>query len=173
MDPFEILAREHADMLTVYLRCLLRDEAAVDDVFQETMIIAWRRLKEFDQSRPFGAWLRGIARRLVLAHRREAARNPVLCEDAVLERLSDSFAEIDRQPGDTFEERLAALHKCLAELAEPARDAIRFRYDEKLSCREIADRLTVTVEVIKKRLQRARTQLHVCIQRRLAKEGVE
>ena len=55
---FETLVREHADMLTVYLRAALGDVPEVDDLFQETMIVAWRRLDDFDQTRSFAAWLR-------------------------------------------------------------------------------------------------------------------
>ena len=63
---FEILARENSRMLTAYLRTVVADEAVIDDLFQEAMIVAWRRL-QCDLSRPFGPWLRGIASRLVLA----------------------------------------------------------------------------------------------------------
>jgi RNA polymerase sigma-70 factor (ECF subfamily) len=58
---FETLVREHADMLTVYLRSALGDVSDVYDLFQETMIVAWRRLDDFDHRRSFGAWLRGVA----------------------------------------------------------------------------------------------------------------
>ena len=30
------------------------------DLFQETMVVAWRRLDDFDHTRPFGPWLRGL-----------------------------------------------------------------------------------------------------------------
>ncbi len=54
---FEILVRENTRMLTVFLRSRLDDEAAVDDLFQETMLVAWKRLDVCDLSRPFGPWL--------------------------------------------------------------------------------------------------------------------
>ena len=68
---FEIIARENSRMLTAYLRTLVDDESVVDDLFQESMLVAWRRLDECDLSRPFGPWVRGIAGRLVLAHYRK------------------------------------------------------------------------------------------------------
>ena len=71
---FEILVRENADSLTAFLRASVYNEAAADDLFQETMLIAWRKIGEYDRSRPFGAWLRGIAKRLALAHFRKASR---------------------------------------------------------------------------------------------------
>jgi len=49
-------------MLTVFLRSRVNDEAAVDDLFQETMLVAWKRLDDCDLSRPFGPWLRGLDR---------------------------------------------------------------------------------------------------------------
>ena len=69
---FEILARENARMLTVYLRSIVCDDSTVDDLFQEAMVVAWKRLDECDLSKPFGPWLRGIASRLVMAHYRMA-----------------------------------------------------------------------------------------------------
>ena len=72
-------------MLTVYLRSLLRDEAAIDDLIQETMIVAWRRLDECDLNRPFGPWLRGMASRLVMAHYRKQKSVPVLLHETVLQ----------------------------------------------------------------------------------------
>ena len=68
---FETLVREHAGMLTVYLRSALGDVSDVDDLFQETMVVAWRRLDDFDHTRPFGPWLRGIAKKLLQAHQRK------------------------------------------------------------------------------------------------------
>ncbi len=39
---FEIIARENSRMLTAYLRTLVDDESVVDDLFQESMLVAWR-----------------------------------------------------------------------------------------------------------------------------------
>ena len=69
-EVFEILARENADMLSAYLRSLLGADSSLDDLYQETMVVAWRRLAEYDRTRAFGPWLRGIARNLVLEHHR-------------------------------------------------------------------------------------------------------
>src|SRR5687768_10367216 len=85
-------AGRHAQMLTVYLRCAVRDPGTADDLFQETMLTAWKNLDKFDRSRPFGPWLRGIAGKLVLAQRRKSARGFVLCDAEVLEHLESRQA---------------------------------------------------------------------------------
>ena len=64
--------REHAQALDLFLRARLRDPGDVDDVFQEALIVAWRRLADYDPERRFGPWIRGIARRIAL-HRAHAA----------------------------------------------------------------------------------------------------
>jgi RNA polymerase sigma-70 factor (ECF subfamily) len=88
-------------MLTVFLRSRVNDEAAVDDLFQETMLVAWKRLDDCDLSRPFGPRLRGIAHRLVMAHYRRQNRLPLALPDEVLELVDEHFENIQARPGDT------------------------------------------------------------------------
>lgn len=84
-------------MLMVYLRSLVRDEATVADLFQEAMVVAWRRLDECDLDQPFGPWLRGIASRLVLAHYRKQKTAPVMLHELVLQVAMVLFRSMKRQ----------------------------------------------------------------------------
>lgn len=165
---FEILVREHAEMLTVYLRCVVRDPAVVDDLFQETMLTAWKTLERFDRSRPFGPWLRGIAAKLVLAHRRRMVRNPMLCDEQVLEHLETRHLAFSRLPGDTLEDKLDGLRQCLELLPETYRQAVHLRYTEGLQGAKLAERLSISGEALKKRLQRGRARLLACLERKMA-----
>lgn len=170
-DLFEILAREHAQTLLAYLRSVVRDAASVDDLFQETMLTAWRNLDEFDRTRPFGPWLRGIAGKLVLAHYRKDARRFVYCDAVVLEQLDDRFEALHRQPGDNLDEKLDRLRDCLKILPEPYRRAVELRYKDGLKGKTLADRMGLSVENVKKRLQRGRQRLMECLERKFAMTG--
>jgi len=170
---FEILVREHADMLSVYLRSVIRDPATADDLFQETLLVAWRRLDDFDRSRPFGPWLRGIAGRLVLAQRRRAATRAILCDEELLAHLEQRWEALQRQPGDTLEERLSGLRDCLDKLPPSYQEPVRLRYREELSLEKLAEQLRLSLETIKKRLQRGRARLLDCLQRKLAWAGAD
>jgi RNA polymerase sigma-70 factor len=163
---FEILVRENADMLVTYLRAMVWNSAAVDDLFQETMLVAWRRLPEYDQSRPFGPWLRGIAARLVMAHARKAKRDLMLCDENVVEYLDQQVQRISQHRGDAWDDKIVALRECLAALPDVPKQAISLRYLEGCTAERIADRLDVTREAIKKRLQRGRAQLLDCLRRK-------
>lgn len=170
-DLFEILAREHAPSLLAYLRSVVRDAALVDDLFQETMLTAWRNIDSFDRTRPFGPWLRGIAGKLVLAHFRRDARRFVYCDDVILHQIDHRLEEIQQRPGDTFDEKLDHLRECLDLLPEPYRRAVDLRYQDGMKGKGLADRLELTLENTKKRLQRARQRLLECLERKLASVG--
>jgi RNA polymerase sigma-70 factor (ECF subfamily) len=167
-DLFEILIRENAAMLRVYLRSAVRDWTAAEDLFQETVLTAWQTLNRFDRTRPFGPWLRGIAAKNVLAYYRRRPNALQLCNEVMLEELDRKMTALHHQSGDTFDEKLVCLRKCLEELPEMLRIAIHQRYVLLLSRQEMAERLSVTDEAVKKRLQRARTQLLDCILGKLA-----
>jgi RNA polymerase sigma-70 factor (ECF subfamily) len=163
---FEILVRENADMLMTYLRAVVWQASAVDDLFQETMLVAWRRLPEYNAEKPFGPWLRGIAARLVMAHARKAKRDLMICDDTVLEYLDQQVQRISQRNGDTWDDKVAALRECLAAQAETPKEAISLRYLEGLSAKKIAEQLDIAIEAVKKRLQRGRAQLLDCLQRK-------
>src|SRR5438477_7044185 len=102
---FEILVREHVDMLGAYLRTLLGSDSSVDDIFQEAMLVAWRRLPDYDRSRPFAPWLRGIAQLLVMEHARKRKARPLAIDPDILVEIDRRFDMLARGPGDTFRER--------------------------------------------------------------------
>lgn len=164
-DVFEILCREHAAMLSLFLRATVHDAAEEDELFQRTMITAWQSLHRFDPSRPFGPWLRGIAAHHVMAWRRARRRAPSPLEQEFLDQLALSATRLEHRAGDTLDERLESLRECLGRLPNDARETLRLRYTEELDGAAMAARLSVTVEAIKKRVQRARTMLADCLAR--------
>lgn len=160
---FEILASEHAGMLEAYLRSLVGPNADLDDLFQETMIVAWRRLDEFDQSRSFGAWLRGIARVLVMERARKGAARARTTDPRVLEEIDRRFETLGRAPGDTFRERAERLVDCVARLPEGMREAIELVYMRGLTIVAAAGAIGQGEEAVKKRVQRGRALLAECM----------
>lgn len=164
---FEILVREHADMLWAWLRAGVRDSAAVDDLFQETLLTAWRRLDDFDRTRPFGPWLRGIAARLLMAHYRERAKSAETLSPAAIDWLESRFEQLQRLEGDSFAEKLAALRACVEALPADYQAPVQLRYFEALGLEETGRRLGLAMEAVKKRLFRARARLAECLERKL------
>ena len=168
-DLFEILTREHIDSVRAFLLASLRDGAAVEDLLQETFLVAWRILDRYDRQLPFGPWVRGIAAKLVLNHRRKVGRSKVhYCDDELLGRIDRGFGAFATLPGDTFDEQLDALRACLSGLTGTQRESIRLHYEHGMHCKAIAERLGIGFEAVKKHLQRGRTRLHRCLSAKLA-----
>ncbi|MDA1008292.1 MAG: sigma-70 family RNA polymerase sigma factor [Planctomycetota bacterium] len=162
-DFFEILVRQHASMLTAYLRSLAFDETLVDDAFQETLITAWRRIDEFDRERPFGPWMRGIARNTLLALARKKRRYKTHLVALLEERVAAQMNHIDARSGDTFAERMETLRDCIASLNEEHRDAVDLVYVRGMDSRTAATAAGLTDETFRKRLYRARLALADCL----------
>ncbi|MDI1290211.1 MAG: sigma-70 family RNA polymerase sigma factor [bacterium] len=162
-DVFEILARAHADMLIAYLRSIVRDQSGVDDLFQETMIVAWRRLGEFDRSRPFGPWLRGIASNLAMASFRKGKSRPLCVDPEVLAAISDRYGRLERTAGDSFRSHLTSLADCMSRLPGAMREAVELAYGRGMLLKHITESRGEMEETVKKRVQRARQALAACL----------
>jgi len=168
-DLFEILVRENSRMLMAYVRSVTRNAAAADDAWQETMMIAWRRIEDFDRSRPFGPWLRGIASRVMLAQFRKDT-DAVSVDEATLEYLDSRFETVQALRGDTLDEKLQALRDCVAALPEHYRTCIELRFMTGLKPKQLSERIGVALESVKKRLVRAKGLLLNCIEQKIATE---
>ena len=160
---FEILARENSRMLLAYLNSVVDDRAAVDDLFQETLVVAWKRLDECDLTRPFGPWLRGIAGRLIMAFHRKRKTAPLFLDDVVLAHIERQFESISSAPADTWNEKVAALRGCIKALPETHQAAIGGRYFDDMKAPSLAERLGISVEACWKRLARGRQMLADCL----------
>jgi RNA polymerase sigma factor (sigma-70 family) len=150
-------------MLLAYIRSIQSDQVAADDTWQETMLVAWRRLDDYDTSRPFGPWLRGIAQKIVLASYSKSKGKVTIADSESLEYLSQRFESVQSLKGDTLDEKLEALRDCIATLSDPERQCIELRYTQNLMPAELSDRIGIALETVKKRLLRAKQRLVHCI----------
>ncbi len=155
--------RENARMLNAFLRSRIREQTVVDDLFQETMLVAWKRLPDFDLNRPFGPWLRGIAHRVTLSHFRKQSRFPFCMSEKINILMDAHFEAINSQPGDTWEEKVEALHTCMEALPGKYRSVIRKKYFSQESINSVSEWAGISLEACKKRMQRGRALLAQCL----------
>lgn len=160
---FDILVRQHAEMLNAFIHSFAFEKSTVDDVFQETIITAWKRIDEFDRSRPFGPWLRGIARNHILNSARKNRRYRTHLTELMQQRIALQFDKVDQAAGDSFSQRISELHDCIARLKEDAHEAIDLVYVRGLDAAAAAKALGTTDETFRKRLYRARLALAECL----------
>jgi len=143
--------------LRAYALAVLRDIHAAEDVLQETALAAWAQINRYDASRPFEAWILGIARNKCVDALR--ARQPALAlpEDVISDLARDAAGL-----GAEGAERRQALAHCLEKLGEAARQLVRLRFEQGLSAQEISGRLGRSLAAVRKGLTRARAFLMAC-----------
>lgn len=148
----------------------------VEELVQQSIGVAWRRFGSHDRSRPFGPWLRGIASRVVRAHfRREARRERIhggpSFAAGFLAELARRFDTLDPQRRGQRTELLASLRACVDRLDPEFAESIRLHYRDGLAVADVAIALRIEVELVRKRLQRARARLADCLATRGFRPG--
>lgn len=169
-EEFVERVREQHAGLRGFVRSLGVDPLWVDDVAQEAFIVAYNRLDEFDRSRDFGAWVRGIARNLVINERRKDARRKRILSDNLTEVLLASSSASDQETeemGDDALARVNALRECVRTLPEKSLRMLKRRYEEERSAQDIAEEFSMNPPAVRKALERLRTALRECMEERL------
>ena len=173
-DLFAVLVSENSSMLLAYIRASVDDQSVVDDIYQETMVTAWRKLSDYDRSRPFARWLRGIGHKLVLSYYSKQKKKPIYCEETVLTHIENEMIIVESKTGDTWEDKTEVLENCINKLPENFRMTIELHYKQEHKTEEIAMIMEASREAVKKRLQRARAMLAECLKRnRLFSDSIE
>lgn len=166
LKAFEVLVKLHHKRLLAYAAALSRRADVAEDLVQEAFITAWRRLGEFDTSKDFGAWLRGIVRLKYQAWGRSKREEPL--DDSILETLERVHGRWERAAQHGKADAFAALRDCLERLAVASRETVSLFYMDKLPCAAVAERTGTTENTVRKRLQRAREDLARCIRNKFA-----
>ena len=156
----------HQDDIRAVIGSMVRDPSAVDDVFQDVALVLWKKFDEFDSTRSFGAWARGIAVRQALQWFDRHRRAPLPLAPETLDAVLNAFEEEPEPPADA--EREAALRRCMERLPEKSMRLLRMRYEAHMKLREMAEQLSATLDATHKALSRLRVALRRCIERELA-----
>lgn len=152
--------------LRAFVRALLPTWADVDEVMQETSLIAWRKFARFERGTNFMAWVATIARFEALDHLRRRGREHLTFSDAVADRMAEEAA----QEGDVFEPRRRALDQCLDKLAATQRELLLLSYQPGVRMHEVAARAGRSVQGHYKAVQRLRSRLLECVESELKRD---
>lgn len=150
---FDALYRCSASDLYAYVRTLLRDEAAAEDVTALAFERAYRRRASFDPKRGTQrAWLFGIARNAALDELRRRRRSAALVGDTPDERVAGP-------DDDDVALRRAVVRTALAGLDAREREIVALKFHAGLSNAELATVLGTSASNAGTRLHRAITKL--------------
>lgn len=158
---------EHQNRLYGYVFSLVGDHVKTADVVQETNLVLWRKVNEFQIDKPFLPWAFAIARFQVLAHLRDRKRDRCLLDTELVETLSRTI----EQQSEQLDSTRSALRSCLQRLNDDQRRLIELRYFGQCSIDDVAAAVGKKPGATKVAILRVRRILAGCIERRLAAEG--
>ena len=105
--------------LYAYVCALLGSSEAASVVLQETNLILWEKVADYDPSRPFLPWAYRFAYFQVLAYRKGVSRDRLLFDEKLLTHVSEEF----QGRNGLSERKVEALESCLGKLVGDQRDA--------------------------------------------------
>jgi len=145
-----------AEFITLYqqrlyrfLVRLLQDGAAAEDVFQQTWVRVMERIRQYDPSRSFEAWLFTTARNLAIDQLRKRRDVSLDAPDTFQSHAPDP---LDQAIGAERGEMLAA---AMAKLPAIHREVLALRFEEEMKLEEIAEIVGIPLSTVKSRLHRA------------------
>jgi RNA polymerase sigma-70 factor, ECF subfamily len=163
-DALATLMARYQNRIYRYLLRLVRQPADADDLFQQTWLRVAEKIKSFDPSRSFEAWLFTLARNLAFDHLRRvrpgSLDEPVSAESPDETKISRLLSG-DPGPFDQLlaHERAGRLADALERLPVSYREVLTLRFEEEMKLEEIAAVLAAPLSTVKSRLHRSLYQL--------------
>lgn len=150
---FEPLVKKYQERLLNFTHRIVKDEAAADDVVQDTFIKVYKTIDRIELSKKFSSYLFQIAKNTGISYLR--SRKPTL---PISNEVFDSEKE---RPEEKFEkiEKKAITQKAIEKLEGKYKKIITLYYFHELSYREIAKKLKLPMGTVKTNLLRAKSSL--------------
>lgn len=155
---FSAQMREHHRELLVFAAAASGSRESAKDIVQESFVSAWKSFERFDESRDFGAWMRGIVRNKTKDWFRRQQRDPIF-DMELLDREIGAW-QTAKESGNSIFEIVTA---CVGKLPSNYQTAVQAFYFEDREGNEASESLNISPANLRKRLQRARALLHDCI----------
>jgi RNA polymerase sigma-70 factor (ECF subfamily) len=162
----------HQGDFTAYLRAMVHDLDAVEEVFQNAAVVVMQHAcnPQAEPIRDFRAWAKQIVRRQALHFLRARGRaaRVAMVEPELLVQIDRAFDDDATDPIHRQRE-LDALRECNTMLPDVQRRMVAMRYESRASFDVIAATVGRTAAAVQRALSRTRRLLHDCVQSKLAR----
>jgi RNA polymerase sigma-70 factor (ECF subfamily) len=156
-SALEGLILRHDGPLRYYVRRLVNDAAAADDVVQEVWLAAVRQIKAIRSGAVFRVWLNRVARNLAVTHLRSAIVRRALPLDGAGELPTDE--DISFSAEDAF-----VIHQAMDELRVEHREVLTLRFLDEMTYEDMAEVIGCSIGTVRSRLHYAKKQLRQMLQ---------
>ena len=160
---YEQLFKQNFERLYYHSLDIVHDEDVARDVVSDVFVNVWR-LRETIAPDTALSYLYASVRNRSLDQLRRRSRHVPLIEEVIqeLEQYSDTDWE-------EYEARIEAIKAELDRLPERVRHVLYLRFYEQKSNQEVADQMGITVDGVKKIVQRSFAQMRVTLGKKMLK----
>ena len=167
----EKLARTEAGNLLAYFSRRVSPQADAADLVGDTLLVLWRRARSIPDNDDEGRmWMFGIARNVLVTHRRGLSRRLALADRLrdEISILTNSGARDGRAEATPDDDRLEAVVSALAELSAPDREIVMLVHLDGFTLVEAGRLLHLRATSARSRYHRARNRLRAIVETSLA-----
>jgi RNA polymerase sigma-70 factor (ECF subfamily) len=165
-DAFAELMTRHQQRVYSFVRRMLGDTHAAEDIVQDTFLKVWKNASSWKPTGSLQAWILRIAGNLALDHLRKHGRTQILdmacdVEAETTQNVVDSTCGNEREASDLLltQGQAAVLRDAITRLGPRERQAIELTYFAELQGEQCAKLMGVTHANFRQILARARLEL--------------
>jgi RNA polymerase sigma-70 factor, ECF subfamily len=169
-EKFHDLIRPHERLVYLTALALVKNETEAEDIAQEAILRAYRKLASFRGDAKFSTWLTAITLNEARTRLRAEKRAQFDSLDDKSSETGDytpaALTDWREVPSETLERKeiRSLMQQAVSELPDAFRQVVILRDMEEMSVNETAEALGISIALVKVRLHRAR----LLLQKRLA-----
>jgi RNA polymerase sigma-70 factor (ECF subfamily) len=156
---FEKLIIRHKNKVFAYISLYIRDQALVEDIFQDTFLKVIQSVKtgKYADNGKFLSWVMRIAHNLIIDHFRRIKQMNTISNDNYESDLFNSkqFAEDNVEDNMVKKQIHMDIRKMISQLPDDQREVVILRHYAGLSFREIAEITEVSINTALGRMRYA------------------
>jgi len=147
-----------------FVRNVIQNYHDLAEIMQASTIVAWNKFKELDDpEKNFGKWFCVIARYEIMRFRRDKARDRLILDEPLLEKiLAEGISEYDQR-----KETIEYLNACIEKLPPPSRQLLEIAYDSETAIKDFAKRMNKKADTVYQSLRRIRILVAECMEEKI------
>lgn len=147
-----------------FVRNSIQNYHDVAEIMQESTIVAWNKFNELDDAeKNFGKWFCVIARYEIMRFRRDKARDRLILDEPLVEKILDEgISEYDQR-----KETTEYLKACIEKLKPSSRQLLEIAYDSETAIKDFAKRMNKKADTVYQSLRRIRILVAECMEEKI------